>query len=70
MLNKIKIILDKNDTDYTRILEMLLFNNCNAKITNYEDDDQFTNSKTVIICDRDIDVENVLSANNYKYTYC
>lgn len=70
MLNQIKFELDKNDLDYTKILEFLLTLDNNAKIINYEDDDQFIKAKTVIICDRGPEIENALSANNYTYAYC
>ena len=70
MTNQIKLELDKNNLGYTRILEMILICNCNAKIVNYEDDDQFMKAKTVITCNRGPEIENALSANNYTYTYC
>lgn len=67
MQNKIKFELDKKDWDYTRILEFLLTLENNAKIINYEDDDQFMDAPTIIICDRGPEIEGALSANNYKY---
>lgn len=66
-MKKIKIILDKNDENYTKILEMLLFEDCGAKIINYEDDDQFENENTIVECNYECGVSNALSANNYDY---
>lgn len=64
---KIKIELNKSNKDYTQILEMILINGTNPYISNYKDDDQFKNDKTIILVDNDCSIQNALSANNINF---
>lgn len=64
---KIKIELNKSNNDYTQILEMILINGTNPYISNYTDDDQFKNDKTIILVDNDCSIQNALSANNINF---
>lgn len=66
-MKRIRFELNKNDIDYTRILEMVLFCGENAKIVNYEDDDQFANTTAIIEANTGCDIMNSLSANNIRY---
>lgn len=61
MRNYLRIEIEKDDENYTQALEVILLNNVNPRIVNYEDDDQFKNENTIIICDNDKEVQEYLS---------
>lgn len=64
---KLRVKLNKQNEDYVKILEMFLFEDCNAKIVNYEDSEQFECSDTIIECDCEPEIENQLSADSIEY---
>lgn len=61
MRNYLRIEIEKDDENYTQALEVILLNNVNPRIVNYEDDDQFKNENTIIICDNDKEIQEYLS---------